>query len=434
MTFNATTHMAKAVDWVWRKTIQETDEFGAPTWKWMSELPTRPTNILGEKWKVRDTYNESESYAGFDGPAFAQGGNSTLQNLFVPYRTVSTQMLVTKEAIDNDGPTAKYHPVVNEIAITLKAAFKKLNRAVCMGDGTARIAEVTANYAGGSPTLVTCAPGTEFGNKGAQFVKPGKKIQIYSSDGVTLRDGTIGGEAILTVSSVNKVTGVITCTTNAPSDMVDGDIVVPERSGGRGINGIPYWVANTGSLFELARATYPGLNSILVNGASGAILNLVEELVSASAFHIETAVAYGDEGQAGEECLHWSPTQRENFRKESIGNGIRMEGGDAYNMGAGFMEKLNGFKGLCDSDNDNTRIRKLRKGEWYRLSVHGAKTPFKKEQIHGTDMYNLYDSSSRIASGYGCVFSGYVNVGCENVRNQSEIHSLPTTGLATGNV
>ena len=73
--------------------------------------------------------------------------------------------------------------------------------------------------------------------------------------GATLRNGTIGGTGKLIVSEATppvKSTGVITFTTNAPSDAADDDIIVPEGMGGRGVNGLPYWVANSGNLFDLS--------------------------------------------------------------------------------------------------------------------------------------------------------------------------------------
>lgn len=427
------TQMGKLVDEMWRDTVQETDEFEATFWQMCQKMKGKATNTRGEKWKVRTGYNESESWASSDGSAYAQPGNSSFQNLYVPYRHVSTQMTVTQEAIDNDNGQSHYHPVADELASTLRAGFKKINRHALMGNGTGRIAVLTAAYSGGSPTVLTCAPGTDFGNKGAQFVKPGKKVQVYDPTGATLRNGTIGGEGIITVSSKVNSTGAITFTSNAPSDAADDDIIVPERSAALAPHGLPYWVANSGNLFDLSRATYTGLKSTMIDGSSGAVLMLVETLTASMAFYVGEAVAYGEGDNKGKDILMWSPTQRQRYRQEAIGTGITMLGEDKIDMGFGYTETINGIKTVTSADHDNTKIHRLRMSDWYRLSVNGASEPFEKRKIHGTDMYNLYDSSSRVASAYGIVLDGYINFACENPRNQAAIYGLPTSGLITGN-
>jgi hypothetical protein len=428
-----TTEIAKLMDPVWEETIQETDEFSAAFWNRCQAMPDGDSNIVGRKIKVRTGYNESESWAAFGSASgYAQGGNSTFTTFLVPYRTVSTQVLIDQEAIDNDSAQTYYHPVVDELASALTAGYKKLNRACLMGDGTGSIGVLTANYAGGSPTLVTTAPGTTFGNKGSQFIKKGKKIQIYDPTGVTLRNGTIGGEAIVTVSSKVDSTGVVTLSSSGPSDAVINDIVVPERSAGRGVNGLPYWVANSGSIFGTARSSNPGLNSVLVSGASGSLLLAVESMFSQLAHYIEEDVALSINGEGMHEFF-WSPTQREAYRKQAIGLGMTMLPGDKLDVGYAHREMLNGYNFTVIKDHDNTKIHALKMNDFYRIS-RGGKNPFQPTDIHGNRFYNLADSQSRISGGLGFIMNGYVNIACRNVRNQAAITSLPTSGLSTGNV
>jgi hypothetical protein len=427
------TEMNKLQDYYWNEVVQETDEFASMLWQKFEKLKEDNTNSLGQKWKVRTSYNESESYADFDGSAYAQGGRSGFKNLYVPYRTVSRKQLFTKEAIDQDDAKAKYHPLVQEMNQLRTGAFKQLNRAIALGDGSARIGVLTANYSGGTATQLTLAPGTGFGNKGAQFIKPGKKVNIYSATGSTLRNGTIGGEGILTVSTVNKTTGVVTFTSNAPSDAVIGDIIAPERSGARGINGLEYWVANSGNLFDLSRSTDPGLQSVMVDGSSGALLLLVETMFSALAHYIEEDAALGINGE-GKGEFTWSPTQREKYRKECLGLGITMLGSDKIDAGYGHNEEVNGYKFNCYKDHSNTKIHYLRFKDWYRIARGNAEKPFQVIPFMGQDMASTYDSSARDASGFFTNIGAYVNVACRNVRNQAAIFSLPTSGLQTGNV
>jgi hypothetical protein len=430
MSFN-TTQIEKLVDPFWRESIQETDEHSASLWDFMQKSPTENANTLGQKWKVRTGYNESESWAAFNGQAFAQGGNSAFKNLFVPYRTVSKQGLITKEAIDNDDGKSKYHPVVQEFESALSVGMKQVNRALALGDGTGRIGVLSANYAGGSPTLVTTAPNTTFGNKGAQFIKPGKKIQIADPTGVTVRNGTVGAGPF-TVSSLVLATGVITLSSNGPSDAVTNDIVVPEGAAGRGMHGLEYWVKNSGNLFELALATDPGLRSTIVSGASGTLMLLIEQMFSAMAHYIDEEVALGINGQE-KHCFFWSPTQREKYRKEAQGLGITMLGSSKIDTGYVHTEEINGYTFKCSKDHSNNRINCLKKSDWYRISRGGAEKPFERYRFNGQALFNKYDSTGNETSGMGFIMTGYVNVACRNVRNQAAITSLPTSGLQTGN-
>lgn len=427
-----TTQTQQLVQTIFEDQIQETDEHSAAFWNRIQSLPEADANVLGRKVKVRTGYNESESWAAFGSASgYAQGGNSTFTTFFVPYRTVSEQVLIDQEAIDNDDSAAgsQYHPVVEELASTMRTGFKKLNRACLMGDGLGTIAILSASTSG---STATAAPNTTFGNKGAQFVKPGKKVQIYNSTGATLRNGGVGGEAIMTVQSVVKSTGVITFTSTAPNDGVNTDIVVPERSSQRGVNGIGYWVANSGSLFSVTRASQPGLNSVMVDGSAGSLMLAVESLFSQLAHYIEEDVALSINGEGMHEFF-WSPTQREAYRKQAIGLGITMLGSEKIDTGYAHKETINGYSFTVSKDHDNTKIHALKMNDWYRIS-RGGKNPFSPQAIHGNEFYNLNDSQGRISGGLGFVMSGYVNIACRNVRNQAAIYNLPTSGLATGNV
>jgi hypothetical protein len=425
--------IAGLADPIWEDQIQETAEFSAAFWNRCSAMPEGDSNAVGRKVKVRTAYNESESYAAFGSSSgFAQGGNSTFTTFLVPYRTVSTQVLIDQEAIDNDDGKAYYHPVVDEMASALLAGYKKLNRAALMGSGLGEIGVLSANYSGGSPTLVTCAPNTTFGNKGSQFIMPGKKVQIYDATGATLRNGTIGGEGIVTVSSKVNSTGVVTMGTNGPSDAVSTDIVVPERSAQRGVNGLPYWIANSGSIFTVSRSTNPGLQSVVVNGSTGSLMILIESMFSQLAHYIEEDVALSLNGEGMHEFF-WSPTQRESYRKQALGLGITMLGADKIDAGYAHREMINGYNFTAIKDHDNQKIHALKMTDWYRISRSAGNNPFEPQPIHGNKFYNLNDSQSRVSGGLGFVMSGYVNIACRNVRNQAVISQLPTTGLQTGN-
>lgn len=391
-------------------------------------------NVKGRNVKVRTSYNRSESWAGFGAASgYAQGGNSGFTTFTVPYRTISVQAHIDREAIDSDDGKAHYHPVAQELFSMSQNGIKAINRGCLMGDGLGTIGVVTSNYAGGGTiTHVVAAPNTGFGNKGSQFVERGKKVQVYDSTGATLRNGTIGGEGILTVATNTTSTGTLTMTSNAPSDMIATDIIVPERSAQRGLHGIPYWVDDSGSLFTVSRSSNPGLSSVVVSGASGSLMTLVEKLFAKLAHSVGESVGLSLKGESKHEFF-WSPTQRQRYRQEAIGVGIAMLGADKIDTGYAHREQINGYDFTCMVDCSNTQIWALKMKDWKRIARNGGARPLDKTEIHGNESYNLADSEGRISGGLGFVQSGYVNVACEDVRSQGVIESLPTSGLETGN-
>jgi hypothetical protein len=427
MALDAANEMAKQVDAYWRESVQETDEFSDAFWQRCSTMPSQTVNVIGEKWRVRTTNNESEAGRDFDGGALAIGGNSQFQNLYVPVRTISTTGLITQRAIDEDDGKAKYHPIVDEMNATKRGAMKKLNRHLMLDDTTGRIASITANYSGGATTTFTVAPGTSFGNKGAQFLRVGKKVQFADITGATVRSGTVG-VGPFTIATINRTTGVCTLTGNGPSDVVSTDIVVPEGFAARGIASPEYWVNNSGSLFELSRSTYPGLSSTMVDGSSGSLLVLVETMFSTMAHYIEE-----DTALQGNHEIFWSPTQREKYRKEALSLGITMAGANKIDAGYGHKEEINGYTCTVIKDHSNTKIHFLIMSEWYRIG-NPAAVPFTPYNVDGSQLYNVRDTSTG-GGTTALAFSlrAYVNLACKNVRAQGAIYSLPTTGLATGN-
>jgi hypothetical protein len=429
MSFDVANQLTKLVDQYWRDDIQETDEFSDAFWQRCQSMPTATVNTKGEKWKVRSLYNESEAGFDFDGQALATGSNSQFQNLYVPVRTMSTTGLITQRAIDEDDGKSKYHPVVEEMNSTKLAAVKKLQRHILLDDGTGRIAVVSDNYA--TPAQLTAAPNTTFGNKGVQFLKQGKLVQVYDATGATQRVG--GGADKITVSTATapvKSTGVTVFTGTVPTDTVATDIIVPEGMAGRGVNGIEYWVANSGSLFELSRSTYPGLQSTMVDGSSGSLLVLVETMFAKMAHYIEedTALKGGHE-------IFWSPTQRQKYRQEALGLGITMAGASNIDAGYGHKEEINGYTATCIKDHSNTKIHFLIMNSWYRIGNPAAVpfTPY-NEPGSGANLYNVRSTSSGgLTTALAFTLRAYANLACKNVRAQSALYSLPTTGLQTGN-
>jgi hypothetical protein len=198
------------------------------------------------------------------------------------------------------------------------------------------------------------------------------------------------------------------------------------------VNGLPYWIANSGSIFTVSRSTNPGLQSVVVNGSTGSLMILIESMFSQLAHYIEEDVALSLNGEGMHEFF-WSPTQRESYRKQALGLGITMLGADKIDAGYAHREMINGYNFTAIKDHDNQKIHALKMTDWYRISRSAGNNPFEPQPIHGNKFYNLNDSQSRVSGGLGFVMSGYVNIACRNVRNQAVISQLPTTGLQTGN-
>ncbi|MBX3288367.1 MAG: hypothetical protein KF855_03385 [Acidobacteria bacterium] len=434
-----TSQMEKLVDPLWRAEIEETDKVSAPFMDWLDKRPGENANILGQKVKVRVGYNESESGSSFNGGSIAIGGSSQFENIFIPYGTINSTGDITKEAIDNDDEKSKYHPVVQEVKALMDRAMQNLNRAAVMDDGSGRRAIVTANYSGGDADEVVCAPNTGFGNKGTQFLGDGaggKVVQFCDPSTFALRVGSVTGGKVRVVAN-NKATGEIEVETlagvaQAPTDIVTGDLCVPEGMAGRGVHGIEYWVKDTGSIGALALANHPGLKSQIVDGSSGSLMTLVEKMFSKLANKIDEDKALGING-AEKHQIFWAPCQREKYRREAQGLGIAMLGSSEIDQGYGHTEKINGYKATVQGDHSNTRINFLRKSDWYRIQRGKAEKPFERYSINGQPFFNYYDGDGNPTYKLGFNITGYFNVACKNTRDQAAITSLPTSGLETGN-
>lgn len=427
MSLNAA-QMTKLVDDWWQNDIQETDEFTHSFYKACQAEPEQNAGVNGAKVKVRTAYNASESTAGANGATVATGGSSTFQNLYVPYRFYTKTCLFTKEALDNDDSKSHYHPMVQELASARLEGMKAINRHFLLGDGLGTIAVASGVDSGQD---IPFAPNTTNGGKGAQFMRPGKIVQIYASDGTTQRVG--GGANKITVASVVLSTGVVTFTGTVPTDAVSTDLAIAEGSSGEGIAGLEYMVKNTGSYYELSRTTYPGLQSKLVDGSSGSLLLLVEDLFAELAFYIGADVALGLKGES-KSTGWWSPTQRQAYRGDSLGLGITMLGG-SLDAGYAHKEEINGMSFTCEPDHSNTKIHFLKMDKFRRIVRGNAEKPLSiLPGTNGQSVYPLVDA----ANGYptttmATTLCGYLNLHSVDLRCQAAIYSLPTSGLATGN-
>jgi hypothetical protein len=206
----------------------------------------------------------------------------------------------TLGAIYNNNKETVDDPLMLSVKSSAKQFSQWMNYYVSNGNGTTRLATASANYSGGTPTIMTCNGATD--TFGATRVVVGQKGYIYDSTGTTQRTGTVGS-GVLTISS--RTNTAITFSSNLPSDMVSTDIFVPEGGQTTGPKGLPYIVNNTGNYFNRSRSSVPQLQSTVIAASAGLstgnLLQLYAQVVQKS--------GRPDEGDAGWMTLATALTQ-----------------------------------------------------------------------------------------------------------------------------
>lgn len=215
------------------------------------------TNDIGIRVPVYVEPNSSEGWISESGD-YPAADSEVRVNLNVRYKKVFSvgKLTVDTKVHDEQGANAFVKPISASVKACLSSLKKKISGHM-YEDGTGKIAVLSAAYSGGAPTVFTC--GATRGDFGVQKLTKRKPVQIYDATATTLRNGTIGGTAILTVSSYNKSARTVTFTSNGPSDAVDTDIVVPSGSVNNVVKGLDFITGTTGTYFGQSRATYEGL-------------------------------------------------------------------------------------------------------------------------------------------------------------------------------
>jgi hypothetical protein len=192
--------------------------------------------------------NASIGYPTPQSGAFVTPDSTTFDKLTCNYQYMQTGARVGYEShLQSAGAlvSAKAE-AMNKIA---KAITEWEEFYLCQGDGTQKIATVSAGVASATQTMSGATDGI-----GAYFLRVGQKVRIYDSTGVTLR----GTRTISSKTSNNVVVFDSSVTTTT------GDIVVPEGTVAptSAVKGLPYIYATTGSYFNLNKTTNPNLKPI----------------------------------------------------------------------------------------------------------------------------------------------------------------------------
>lgn len=261
------------------------------------EIEEVATSYTGRQVVLETKANPSLSFGSLDNGDLATPNNPTLDNFLVTYQWLNCGFRESYGSILNNDKETVGDPQRRALKSSAKQFVQWMNYYLSDGDGTTRLATASANYAGGTPTVMTCNGSTD--SLGATRIVDGQRGYIYDSTGTTQRTGTVGS-GVLTVSSHTKT--AITFTSNAPSDFVSGDIFVPEGTNTTGIKGLPYLVKDTGNYFNKSRSSVTQLQSqiITVSGALTAALLL--------RLHALCAQASGDaiEDRPGTFCMAYA--------------------------------------------------------------------------------------------------------------------------------
>lgn len=245
-------------------------------WGWLQKMPADQVNALGIKVPIETSPNPSFGYGTGNNDPFATPQASVFDSYTVTYAYVNGGTNETLAAFYNRNANTAEDPILYQEMSSAKQFASFLNHYVSRGDSTAALATVSANYSGGTPTVATCN-GTTDSIGCTQLVKGGY-YTFWSSDGATQRTGTVGAGEIQLAS---KTGTAATFASNIPSDVVVGDIIVPQLGGNTdatgGIYGLPIIDDSSGTYFGKARASYPGLASYEKTSAGSLTAGMLHE-------------------------------------------------------------------------------------------------------------------------------------------------------------
>lgn len=229
-------------------------------WKDLEKVPSDQVNYKGLQVPIELSPNPSLGYRPADGDALPTPLGPKWDNFTVSYVGLQMGLAETYAAYMNNGirTSAGWGDVLKSNARQFASV---LNQYATTGNGTQKLATVSTNYSGGTPTIAVCNGSAD--SLGPAQLIPGGRYQVFDATGATLRNATIGGQGIVTLASKTAANAV--GATNWPSDMIATDIIVPAVGTGAnasfGLYGLPQIIESTGSYFGVSRASVNGLAS-----------------------------------------------------------------------------------------------------------------------------------------------------------------------------
>lgn len=218
-------------------------------------------DITGRGREFVITLQDNESYGSLaDGGAFPTAGALVEDRAVVTFRnqfasfdfTGSVEDLATNMTLQN---------TLTRIVKNTTASFDEKQEFFLYGDGSGVIANIDSVSLNDITALNTVAY-----PKGSNFVRKGQRLNAYDVSGAAYRSGD------MVVQSVNRSTDVIAVDAAAVAIANDNDdVLVFEDSYGAAPLGFLYHVGNSGSWLGFTRSSTPGVNSTIVDAASGSI-------------------------------------------------------------------------------------------------------------------------------------------------------------------
>lgn len=232
----------------------------ADIWGWISKMPNDQVNASGLKVPFEISPNPSLGQISGDNDIMptAQAGN--LEYFNVTYTALMAGDNQTYAALLNRSANTSEDMIRFEQRSSAKQFASFLNGYVSAGDSTAALAHISADYSGGTPTIVTCNGTTD--SLGTTRLITGGYYQFFDSSGATPR--TEGGTKTAAIQLVSKTGSACTFASAVPNDIVNTDIIVPQISttnASGGLYGLPIIIDSAGTYYGKARASFDGLAS-----------------------------------------------------------------------------------------------------------------------------------------------------------------------------
>lgn len=324
----------------------------------VSKTDPDPTNEIGIRVNIYTEPNASEGWI-TEGGDYPSADSEKSVNLAVKYKAVFKTGSISLHAKVQQDANTMWDPVKKSVSRAIQGLKKIINGHMQASDGTGAIAVISANYNGGTPTVMTC--GAARSTFGVQKLLKRKKIQIYDSTATTVRAAGVGAGPF-EVSSTNKTARTATYTGNLPTDFLDQDIVVPDGSINNVMKGLPALLSISGDYFGQSRTANPTLQATEEDAAGAAgTISLMDKVFNIMVYKIGTEM---DESQSDDLELWWSPAQRQNYRNQGFPLiNLAKAGGAAERLELGFNrqeETVSGYKTNRDTDHVHSSISYIR--------------------------------------------------------------------------
>lgn len=273
-------------------------------------------------------------------------------------------------------------------------AFDKFQDFYLFGNGSGSMGVTTTAYNAGTPTLLTfaLAQATPYGS---MMIQAGQRVNFYNAAGTVQRTG---GISIPTVVSKDFSTDIVTFDA-VPTDVIAGDIIVIEDTLNREVQGLDYFVGNSGTTWLVDAETGTAITRAS-NGWTSA--NVIDKAGAALSPDFIDTMALQTSNQTGDGNPDWKnvllshPCQQNQYRKlgYTLNRTVNVTGNKKLDLG--FAEvSHNGMEWKTSANCQPDRLYGLMMDSWIMPEVQA---PHMKDfqggtliQKPGTDRY--YDAA-----------------------------------------